>query len=291
MYIKVALLSLLIDRVFGEFSFVKSYKHPVVYIGDLIKFFEEKFYHDNKQRGLFLVLFVVGIVWLVAFGVESVVKNEYILAIFGSMTISFKMLYDSVEDILKNPKNIKYLVSRDTEELNESEVYKAGIETLGENLSDGVVAPLFYLLLFGLTGAFVYKAINTLDSMVGYKNDRYKNFGYFSAKLDDVANIIPSRLTAFLLYPRQKVFKCGKLHDSPNAGYPICAFAYRVGVRLGGDTKYFGRVKKKPYFGEGGDKIVAKDLIKSLQIAKSFDTIVILFLSFVFFIEKLIKFY
>jgi len=290
-YIKVALLSLLIDRVFGEFSFVKSYKHPVVYIGDLIKFFEEKFYHDNKQRGLFLVLFVVGIVWLVAFGVESVVKNEYILAIFGSMTISFKMLYDSVEDILKNPKNIKYLVSRDTEELNESEVYKAGIETLGENLSDGVVAPLFYLLLFGLTGAFVYKAINTLDSMVGYKNDRYKNFGYFSAKLDDVANIIPSRLTAFLLYPRQKVFKCGKLHDSPNAGYPICAFAYRVGVRLGGDTKYFGRVKKKPYFGEGGDKIVAKDLIKSLQIAKSFDTIVILFLSFVFFIEKLIKFY
>ena len=291
MYIKVALLSLLIDRVFGEFSFVKSYKHPVVYIGDLIKFFEEKFYHDSKQRGLFLVLFVVGIVCLVAFGVESVVKNEYILAIFGSMTISFKMLYDSVEDILKNPKNIKYLVSRDTEGLSESDVYKAGIETLGENLSDGVVAPLFYLLLFGLTGAFVYKAINTLDSMVGYKNDRYKNFGYFSAKLDDVANIIPSRLTAFLLYPRQKVFKCGKLHDSPNAGYPICAFAYRVGVRLGGDTKYFGRVKKKPYFGEGGDKIVAKDLIKSLQIAKSFDTIVILFLSFVFFIKKLIKFY
>ena len=291
MYIKVALLSFLVDRVFGEFSFVKSYKHPVIYIGDLIKFFEEKFYHDSKQRGLFLVLFVVGVVWLVAFGVESVVKNEYILAIFGSMTLSFKMLYDSVEDILKNPKNIKYLVSRDTEKLNESEVYKAGIETLGENLSDGVVAPLFYLLLFGLTGAFVYKAINTLDSMVGYKNDRYKNFGYFSAKLDDVANFIPSRLTALLLYPRQKVFKCGKLHDSPNAGYPICALAYRVGVRLGGDTKYFGKVKKKPYFGEGRDKIVAKDLIKSLQIAKSFDTIVILFLSFVFFIEKLIKFY
>ncbi len=286
MYIKVAFLSLLIDRVFGEFSFLKSYKHPVIYIGDLIKFFENRFYKDSKQRGLFLVVFVVGIVWLISYLVQSSIKNEYILALFGSMAISFKMLFDSVEDILKNPKNIKFLVSRDTKDLNESEVYKAGIETLGENLSDGVVAPLFYLLLFGITGAFVYKSINTLDSMVGYKTDRYKNFGYFSAKLDDVANFIPSRLTALLLYPSLKVFKCGKLHDSPNAGYPICAMAYRVGVKLGGDTKYFGKLKKKSYFGYGKKEINSKYLIKSLQIAKNFDIILLVGVGFILFLKS-----
>ncbi len=275
MYFKVALISLLIDRVFGEFSFLKSYKHPVIYIGDLIKFFESKFYHDSKSRGLYLVLFVVGVVFLLSFFVENLVKNEYILAIFGSMTISFKMLLESVGDILKNPQNIKYLVSRDTKDLSESDVYKAGIETLGENLSDGVVAPLFYLLFFGVTGAFVYKAINTLDSMVGYKNDRYKNFGFFSAKLDDVANFIPSRITALLIYPRQKVFKCGKLHESPNAGYPICALAYRIGVRLGGDTKYFGEVKKKPYFGEGRVEIKRGDVLRALSIKKLYDIVLI----------------
>jgi len=276
LYFKLAIFSLLIDRVFGEFSFIKSYKHPVVYIGEMISWFEKRFYKDSRARGLFLVCFVVGVVFLVSFFIESTVSNIFFLAIFASTTISFKMLYESVEDILKNPKNIKYLVSRDTKDLSESEVYKAGIETLAENLSDGVIAPLFYLLLFGLSGAFVYKGVNTLDSMVGYKTKRYKNFGYFSAKLDDILNFIPSRITAILIYPSVRVFRCGGLHESPNAGYPICAMAYRLGVRLGGDTKYFGVMKKKPFFGEGREGINKSDILRALKVVRDIGFFMIL---------------
>ena len=276
MYPHLALLAYLIDRVFGEFNFIKSYKHPIIYMGDMIKWFEKNFYKDSKVRGAILTLFVVGSVFLVTFFIESFVTNTFVLAILASIAISSKMLYDEVKKVINKPQNIKYLVSRDTKELSQSDIYKASIETYAENLSDGVVAPLFYLLIFGLKGAFVYKAINTLDSMVGYKIKRYKNFGYFSAKLDDLANFIPSRITAIIIGGDiKKIFSCARFYESPNAGYPICAMAYRVGVKLGGDTKYFGKVKKKPYFGEGRERIKKDDVLKALQTQRRVDVLII----------------
>jgi len=281
LYPHLALLAYLIDRVFGEFNFIKSYKHPIIYMGDMIKWFEKNFYKDSKVRGAILTLFVVGSVFLVTFFIESFVTNTFVLAILASIAISSKMLYDEVKKVINKPQNIKYLVSRDTKELSQSDIYKASIETYAENLSDGVVAPLFYLLIFGLKGAFVYKAINTLDSMVGYKIKRYKNFGYFSAKLDDLANLIPARLTAVLLMMLGKNFSYKKLttyakgHQSPNAGYPITAIALTQNLTLGGDTPYHRKLVKKPYFGDGKKEITKKDVLRVLALRKSVDIVVI----------------
>jgi len=173
------------------------------------------------------------------------------------------------------------LVSRDTENMTESDIYKASIETYAENLSDGVVAPLFYLLLFNLPGIIIYKTINTMDSMVGYRNKRYEKFGKVAAKLDDILNYIPSRITAVFIMiasKEKKVFafyKDGKKHESPNAGHPITAMALACGIKLGGDTYYFGKLKEKATFGDGKAKIDSYDLNKALNFGKKIDKIIL----------------
>jgi len=287
-YVEVTLLAYLIDMIFGEFSFIR---HPVVIMGDYIKWFETKFYQNSIFRGTLLTLSLLLIVWLIVGSISSNINNlPNLLAIFlssllASMTIASKMLYDSVKDIIDNPHHIKYLVSRDTKELSESNINKAAIETYSENLSDGVIAPLFYLLLFGLEGAFLYKAINTLDSMVGYRNEHYEKFGKSSALLDDVVNYIPARITALLIALLMGSSKAllnfytyGKKHDSPNAGHPISAMALAIEVQLGGDTSYFGKIKKKAPFGEGRKNILKEDILKALLFQKRFNILLILFL-------------
>jgi len=187
------------------------------------------------------------------------------------------MLYESVKNILTcddKKEAISMLVSRDTQNMSDSDVFKAAIETYAENLSDGVVAPLFYLLLFGLPGIVIYKAVNTMDSMVGYRNEKYENYGKVAAILDDVLNYIPSRLTAVLIMIMGKkinlfeFYKDGKKHDSPNAGHPITAMALVLGIKLGGDTSYFGKIKKKAHFGEGKDIISADDVKKAINLGR-----------------------
>ncbi len=288
MYLEVGLIAYLIDRVFGEFSM----KHPVVFMGEYIKWFEAKFYKDEVLRGalltITLMLITFGVIHSIALYI-GYMPNIYIqtllFAIVASTTISAKMLYESVKDIIDNPENIRYLVSRDTKELSPSDINKASIETYGENLSDGVIAPLFYLMIFGLEGAFLYKAINTLDSMVGYRNERYEKFGKFSAILDDVVNYIPSRITALLIAllfwdknALLKFYNFGKEHDSPNAGHPISAMALCIGVKLGGDTSYFGKIKKKANFGEGRVTIKTEDILKALSFQWRLDVLVIMML-------------
>jgi len=289
MHLVIALLAYLIDKIFGEFPLLK---HPVVFMGEYIKWFEKKFYKDNVLRGaslsltLMLLTFVVVHSVVVAIGA---IGNEYLqvllLSVIASTTISAKMLYDSVKDIMDHPQNIRYLVSRDTKALSSSDINKAAIETYGENLSDGVIAPLFYLVLFGVEGAFLYKAINTLDSMVGYRNDRYEYFGKFSALLDDVVNYVPSRITAFLIallfWDKNALFKFysfGKKHDSPNAGHPISAMALCIGVKLGGDTSYFGKIKKKAHFGEGRGEITKEDILNALSFQGRLDRLLLMLL-------------
>ena len=279
MFVEVMLLAYLIDRVFGEFPFIR---HPVVIMGDYIKWFEKTFYKDDVFRGFLLTLTLITIVWILVGLISSNINNTIILAIIASTTIASKMLHDAIKDIISNPKNIKYLVSRDTEELSLSDINKSAIESYGENLSDGVIAPLFYLLLFGLEGAFVYKAINTLDSMVGYRNERYERFGKVSALLDDVANYIPSRITslliALLFFSKDalKFYAYGKKHESPNAGLPISAMALAIGVKLGGDTSYFGKVKKKAIFGCGKKEIESREIKKALSFTFRFDILLTL---------------
>ena len=284
MYCKLALIAFIIDKIFGEFSFIK---HPVIIMGNYIQWFEQKCYADRVLNGTALTLSLIGFSFLSVYIVEYFVSNIYILAIIASMGIASKMLYDSVEDILLNPFNIKYLVSRDTQNLSQSDINKASIETYAENLSDGVIAPLFYLILFGLYGLFIYKAINTLDSMVGYKNKKYKNFGYFSAKLDDVVNFIPARITAvliaILLLSKKALldfYTYGVQHDSPNAGHPIASMALALNISLGGNTSYFGKIKHKAYFGNGEKNISKLHIRNALSLQIKLDIFIILFLSF-----------
>jgi len=205
------LFAYLTDRIFGEFRFIR---HPVVLMGDYIKWFERRFYTDSIIRGVLLTISLIALVYAISYGFtlflsgwgqpkEVPAVHPDLQALIGgvvaSTAIAAKMLYDSVKEIITHPQKIAYLVSRDTQSLSPSDINKAAVETYAENLSDGVIAPLFYLLLFGLPGAFVYKAINTLDSMVGYRNERYEKFGKFAAKLDDVVNYIPARITAVLI--------------------------------------------------------------------------------------------
>jgi adenosylcobinamide-phosphate synthase len=289
MYTTITLLAYLIDRLVGEFSFIK---HPVSYMGDYIKWFEASYYRDSIWRGAILTVslscitfFIIDTINLYIGYLSNIYIQTGLYAIVASTTISSRMLYDAVKEIISSPKKIKYLVSRDTQHLAPSEINKAAIETYAENLSDGVIAPLFYLLLFGIDGAFLYKAINTLDSMVGYRNERYERFGKLSAIVDDILNYIPARITALLIAllmgskrAIRRFYQQGKKHESPNAGHPIAAMGLALGISLGGDTSYFGKIKKKPIFGEGEEKITPQEIENALSIRWRLDLFVILLL-------------
>ena len=274
-------MAYIIDKIFGEFDFIK---HPVIFMGDYIKWFEKRYYKNSIFRGFILFITLILITFCISYLLCFL--PWYIQGIIASTGIASKMLYDSVKDIISNPINIKYLVSRDTKDLSQSDINKAAIETYGENLSDGVIAPLFYLLIFGIVGLFIYKAINTLDSMVGYKNDKYLNYGKVSAKIDDMVNYIPSRISALLisllffsLNSLKSIKEFGSLHESPNAGYPISALAGAIDISLGGDTKYFGKIKSKPYFGYGTKIIKIKHIYDALSLQIRLDVFIILILS------------
>lgn len=276
----IAIFAYLIDKFFGEFKFIK---HPVIGMGEMITFFEENFYKDSVFRGFLLVVFMVSIVGLFSITIHLYLSylatflTVIISSVIASMFIAHRMLYDSVKAVLSaedKREAISMLVSRDTKNMSDSDVYKAAIETYAENLNDGVVAPLFYLILFGLPGIIVYKAINTMDSMVGYRDEKYENYGKAAAILDDVVNYVPARITAVLIMilSRKKnifaFYKDGKKHDSPNAGHPITAMAMACGVKLGGDTYYFSKLKKKAHFGEGRETITKEDVTKALEFYK-----------------------
>lgn len=282
MFADITLIAYITDRIFGEFTFIR---HPVVLMGNFITAFQKRFYRDTIARGFWLVFWLLATVLAIVYPI-SLIDNPWILGIIASTGIAGKMLYTSVSNVLNDPQSIRYLVSRDTENLSESEINKAAVETYAENLSDGVIAPLFYLLVFGLVGLFLYKAVNTLDSMVGYRNERYERFGKVSARLDDVFNYIPSRITAVIILTLfgklgklKQTWRYGALHESPNAGYPIAAMALSLDVSLGGPTPYFGAIKEKPYFGEGKREITDDDIRRALALQWKLDTLVILLLA------------
>jgi adenosylcobinamide-phosphate synthase len=294
LYADIAAGAYIIDRIFGEFSFLR---HPVVLMGDAIKAYEKRFYKDSLLRGAGLV------VWTLTLTYATVALFTYVLSFLpeilaffvkvaaASTTIAAHMLFCSVRNVAHDPLSVRYLVSRDTDTLDNQARYKAAMESYAENLSDGVIAPLFYLTLFGLEGAFIYKAVNTLDSMTGYRTARYERFGKVSAKIDDAFNFIPARITALLiviLHPQRKersirlrkpICKNAREHPSPNAGYPIAALAYVLNVTLGGPTRYFGKLHDKAHFGPPPPKPVYRaDLYRALALQPIFDKVVTLFL-------------
>ncbi|MDD1627883.1 MAG: adenosylcobinamide-phosphate synthase CbiB [Methylococcaceae bacterium] len=262
MVFELAALAYLMDMIFGEFRC----KHPVVWMGEFISGFEKRFYHDRILPGALLVISLVVLTLLISSGLVYLCGllpeglSLVLLALFASTGLAMNMLHASVAEILmaEQPKQaLSFLVSRDTEAMTETEIYKAALETWAENLSDGVIAPLFYLVLFGLPGIAVYKAINTMDSMIAYKTGRYFYFGKTAAIVDDIVNFLPARLTALLIVllaqNKRLAWQClwrdGDKLESPNAGFPIAAMAGALGVALGGDACYHGQLKHKPVLG------------------------------------------
>lgn len=288
---ELALAAYFIDKLFGELPC----KHPVMFMGDFICGFEKRFYQDSIFRGALLVLSLLLVTWLVSFAVIQLSGllpenlQFFVLAICASTGLAMNMLYSSVENVANsdNPQNaVSHLVSRDTENMTENDTYKAALETWAENLSDGVIAPLFYLTLFGLSGIAIYKAINTMDSMIGYRTARYEKFGKVAARLDDVANYIPARLTAMLialLMPNKKhslqiLWRDGHKLDSPNAGYPIAALAGSLQIALGGAAHYHGKLKLKPTLGNALQSISQTTIQQALALRWRLDVAVFVFL-------------
>jgi adenosylcobinamide-phosphate synthase len=292
MFFELAALAYLVDMVFGEFPC----KHPVVLLGDFISGFERRFYRDRILPGALLVVSVIALALLVSVTLVYLCSflpawlSLIILAILASTGLAMNMLHDSVAALLtaEQPKQaLSYLVSRDTQDMTETDIYKAGLETWAENLSDGVIAPLFYLLLFGLPGIAVYKAINTMDSMIAYKTGRYLYFGKTAAIVDDIANYLPARLTALLIVllakDKRHAWRClwrdGNKLESPNAGHPIAAMAGALGVALGGDASYHGQIKHKPTLGLPVNPVDQSTLTQALQMKTGINLIVFSFLT------------
>jgi len=292
MFFELAALAYLIDLVFGELPC----KHPVVLFGEFISGFERRFYDNRILPGALLVVSLIAVV--LSFSLALVYVCDLlpdwlelpVLAVMASTGLAMNMLHASVAALLtaENPKQaLSYLVSRDTANMTETEIYKAGLETWAENLSDGVIAPLFYLLLFGLPGIAVYKAINTMDSMIAYKTERYFYFGKTAAIVDDIANYIPARLTALLIAALAEnkrrawhcLFRDGNKLESPNAGFPIAAMAGALGVALGGDASYHGQIKHKPTLGLPINPVDKPALTRALKMKTGINLIVLTLLA------------
>lgn len=246
--------------------------HPVQGIGLLVRWLEKvlRRISPGKLCGAILALLVIATVS--GFVALTLRWGGFVAAIYWIFScLAIRSLDDHAVRVIGALKNgdieqartlAGRIVGRDTSALSAGEITRAVFETVAENMSDGIVAPLFFLALFGIPGMAAYKAINTMDSMIGYKNDRYLRFGWAAARIDDVANYIPARITAglivlsaFFLRLRWRsavltVLRDARLQPSPNSGYPEAALAGALGVRLGGLNYYFGRPVQKPFLGD-----------------------------------------
>jgi adenosylcobinamide-phosphate synthase len=270
------LIGYLLDLCLGD---PPGWPHPVRWLGHLITFWETRLYQPSVLAGLLFWLAVTGTslaavlaVLALASGFGLLVQGAVAayLIYAGLATRSLHLECQKVEESLTRGnlaearKNLAMIVGRETAHLEEAGIRRATLETLAENLSDGVIAPLFYILLAGIPGLVLYKAANTMDSMVGYKNERYERFGKIAARADDVLNFLPARLTAWLMclvsglanLNKKQAWRIlqrdGSKAASPNAGRPEAALAGALGVRLGGPSIYFGRLVDKPYIGDPG---------------------------------------
>jgi len=255
--------------------------HPVILMGKFISRGERFLWSGAAGRDFFagmalslvLLTIVVGATWMVLYSVALLPPMIGFLLTAGlaSTTLATRGLLDAVrqietplrsDNLVKARENLAHIVGRETATLNEDKILRASLESLAENTNDGIVAPLFYLFLGGVPMAIVYKAVNTLDSMIGYRSERYLYFGKFAARLDDVVNFIPARLTAFIMVIATFLVRLnGSLalrilrrdhanHLSPNAGYPEATLAGALGIRLGGPSVYFGNEIWKPTMGD-----------------------------------------
>lgn len=288
-------IAYLLDLVLGDPHW---FPHPVRFIGKYITFIENRIYSlkNRKICGGLLAFTVILTTGVLSYYIAK--TSQYLEIFFLYTTLATKSLGAEgirVYKILKSgdlkmaQKELSYLVSRDTGEMDETQVVRSTMETIAENTVDGIIAPMFYAFLgsmmvingvsLALPLAMGYKAVNTLDSMVGYKNERYIDFGMVSAKIDDLFNFIPARLSGLIIIPiatfllgmgikrpLKIFFRDRKNHSSPNSGHPEAVFAGAIGVQFGGKTKYFGKYYEKPTIGDKLKEFQCEDIKKCYKI-------------------------
>ncbi len=278
------LLGWLLDFIFGDPA---RLPHPVVWFGKMISWGEHRLNKGSHRmaKGAVMAVFLIFLVFFFVWGLKRLIPNTMLWLVLDTIIIFYCLagttLIREVREVFlaldrsldEGRKQVARIVGRDTSQLSAQEVRTAALETLAENLSDGVIAPLFWFALLGTPGMLAYKMVNTLDSMVGYRTERYKDFGCWAAHIDDMANYIPARLTALLMVIASGrlsllkfVWKNGSKHASPNSGYPEAALAGILNCRFGGPHYYFGELFDKPYIGENDRELTTQDMHTAVRI-------------------------
>ncbi len=316
------LIGWLLDLIFGDPA---RLPHPIVWFGKMISTYEHSLNKGNHRKlkgalmAIGLILFVFAIAWMLrkVLGIfalfvfdgthEQVYQIPVLLYLFDILAIFYclagttlirevRAVFLALDRSLEEGRQqVARIVGRDTSELSAQEVRTAALETLAENLSDGVIAPLFWFTILGTPGMLAYKMVNTLDSMIGYKTERYRDFGCWAAHIDDIANYIPARLTALLMIiagvfvspPKlggvrgglnrlKFVRKYGRCHASPNSGYPEAALAGILNCCFGGPHYYFGQLFDKPYIGENDRLLTTDDMKKAVRVNRTAEVMMVI---------------
>ena len=294
------LIGWVLDLLFGD---PQRLPHPIVWFGRIIAFCEHRLNKGShrKLKGAFVAVGLIA----ATFGIGTIINcllelcslatgGTHELAIINFVIVFYclagttlirevREVFRAVDRSLEEGRaQVARIVGRDTSELTAQEVRTAALETLAENLSDGVIAPLFWFMLLGTPGMLAYKMVNTLDSMIGYRTERYRDFGCWAAHIDDIANFIPARLTALLMIivaakPQLAgfVWRNGRNHASPNSGYPEAALAGILNCRFGGTHTYFGQVFEKPYIGENDRLLTTDDMKTAVRVNRTAEVLMV----------------
>jgi len=293
------LFGIFIEAYIGEARLIyKFVPHPVVLMGRLIGMLERKLNREKRSnmdravRGFITVLVVCTVVGAIGAGIDWASRNHQFGWIIELMLIisliAQRALFNAVRKVgialrdgsLEDARGeVSHIVGRDPAQLDSHGVARAAVESLAENFSDGVIAPLFWYVIFGLPGMMVYKAINTMDSMIGYKNERYRAFGFSAARIDDIVNFVPARLTGLLFMlaaiftPQASpggalriMFRDASKHRSVNAGWPEGAVAGALNIAIAGPRRYPDRLVKDPWIGSGTAQLTHLDIKRALYL-------------------------
>ena len=308
------LTAYMLDLIFGD---PEWFPHPVRFIGKLISFLEKHLYNFKNKTfwGGVTAFVVITVTVVISYFLASI--SQYVEIFFLYTTLATKCLGDEgirvykilkIGDLEYAKKKLSYLVSRDTESMDNKQIIRSVLETFSENTVDGVISPMFFAFLGGLFQingvslalpfAMGYKAINTLDSMLGYKNERYINFGTVPAKIDDVANFIPARISGFIITLGAMVtgfnwknsfrtfLRDRHNHASPNSAHGESAFAGALGVQFGGKTKYFGKIYDKQTIGDKLKEFELEDIIKGRKLLYASSFMGVVFFSLMYMIVE-----
>jgi adenosylcobinamide-phosphate synthase len=290
---------LVIDALFGDMPMIfRHIDHPVVVAGRAIAFFDRKLNRQNRSetsrrdRGIVTVILLVAAAATLGLAIQRLCRGHLLGAVFEALLIAVlvaqRSLYDHVAAVAEaldagglaaGRAAVRHIVGRDPMSLDTHGVARAAIESLAENFSDGVVAPVFWYLLLGLPGLFAYKMANTFDSMIGHRTPHYRSFGWAAARLDDVLNLLPAPISGLLLAagavladrcrPDRALvimIRDGRKHHSPNAGWPESAIAGALGLALAGPRRYPEGLVDDPWLGDGSARAATSDIVRALHL-------------------------